>query len=206
MKKRKRSGPRGDYYIDRQLGISTCGVEEWDDTEHVYHRFESTSYRALDFLFSYYTPDEDAFLVDYGCGLGRINFYFHYQFGVGGYGLDVHEDRLRRARKNLIGYNRRQIERANIRFVWDKAEEHEPLLQSNLFYFFNPFAAPVFEDAFGAILKSLEKVDRPADLILYYPDRGYLNILSAQTVFTPLYLIDLPWSDDDRDYFMIYRH
>ena len=79
MKIRKQNGSRNDRFIDRQLGISTCGIEEWDGTEHLYHRFESTSYRALDFLFSHYTPDEDAFLVDYGCGLGRINFYFHHQ-------------------------------------------------------------------------------------------------------------------------------
>ncbi|MGI6333915.1 MAG: SAM-dependent methyltransferase [Saccharofermentanales bacterium] len=197
---------RRDHFIDRQLGISTCGIEEWDEIEYLYHRFESTSYRALDFLFSQYTPEEDAFLVDYGCGLGRVNFYFHHQFDIGGYGLEVHEGRLKRARENLDGYNRRQMENADIHFVHDRAEQHEPLPKSNLFYFFNPFVASIFADAFAAIVKSLERADRPADLILYYPNRDYLNILARQKVFKPLYLVDLPWNDDDRDYFMIYRH
>jgi hypothetical protein len=206
MRQKRSSGTRGDYAIDRQLGIVTCGIEEWDEGEETYHRYESTPYRALDRLVSLYLPPEDAFVVDYGAGLGRINFYLHHQLGLGGYGLDVHPDRIRRARANLRSYNARQGCRADIRFVREAAEVHCPSVQSNLFYFFNPFAASVFEAALRGIRRSLEERERAADLILYYPDPDYLQILAHQELFEPLYLVNLPWSKDPQDYFMIYRH
>lgn len=189
------------------MGIRTCGIEEWEeDDEPLYNRFESTPYRSLDTLFATYTPEEHAYLVDYGCGLGRINFYFHQQWGIRGYGLDVHEDRIRRARENLKGYRRSQGTAADIRFIHASAETHVPTPTSSLFYFFNPFDETIFEASVAQIIASLEAEDRTADLILYYPSEGYLDILAKQNVFKPLYLIDLPWSPDPRDYFMIYRH
>lgn len=189
------------------MGIETCGVEEWDEHEDLsYNRFESTPYRALDTLFAAYTPREDASLVDYGCGLGRVNFYFHHQWGIGGTGLEVHAGRLKRARANLQNYRRTEPMAVDVRFVAAKAEVYIPDPEASLFYFFNPFDGTIFAEAMARIEESLEQHDRDCDLVLYYPSEEYLDLMAKQTVFQPLYLVDLPWSRDPSDYFMVYRH
>lgn len=196
---------RGDLAVDRQLGIETCGIEEWEGDDELYHRFESTSYRALDSLWAEYMPLEDACLLDYGCGLGRVNFYAHHQLGLGGYGLEVHADRVRRAKENLRGYVRHQGVQADIRFIETMAEKHIPAPETSLFYFFNPFDVTVFEIVLKNILDSLVHRPRIADLVLYYPSWDYLEVMGKQDVFKPLLLVDLSWSSDPRDYFMVYR-
>ncbi len=191
--------------MDRHLGIRTCGIEEWEGGSQLYHRFESTSYRALDRLWAVYEPLEKACLLDYGCGLGRVNFYAHHQLGLDGYGLEVHPDRLRRAKENLSRYNRTQRTQATIRFVEAMAETYTPAPETSLFYFFNPFDVSVFGAALDQILGSLVRDARSADLVLYYPSEDYLDAMGQQSVFRPLLLVDLPWSPDPRDYFMVYR-
>ena len=59
---------KGDYAIDRQLGIVTCGIEEWDEGEETYHRYESTpTGRWIGWCFIC-RPKMPS--VDYGAGLG----------------------------------------------------------------------------------------------------------------------------------------
>ena len=79
---KRRKGSRSDNYIDRSLTIDSGGTQEWEDPNMDHFRFEATPYRALDELLTHYKPLENAFLIDYGAGLGRINFYFHHKFKI----------------------------------------------------------------------------------------------------------------------------
>ncbi len=207
--KREEKAPQGEYYVDRQLNIVTTGIEEWDDSVLNYNRFESTPYRTLDRLFEEYQPEEDAFLIDYGAGLGRINLYFHHRFRTAGYGLEVHPERLQRARENLDSYNKKfgfGQAPPPIYFIHEAAEYYQPPPQSNLFYFFNPFLSNIFEQALERIIDSFMLHDRQADLILYYPSDEYLYLLQNEAAFEPYLYLKLPWLNDRRECFWIFRH
>ncbi len=195
--------------MDRQLHISTCGIEEWDAEVTAYNRFESTPYRALDLLLEEYEPLPSAHLLDYGAGLGRVNLYLYHKLQIPGYGLEIHPDRLRRAEKNLRKYRKRmtpELSELPIRFISEYAEWHEPLPETNLFYFFNPFSLEVFRAAYTQIVASLKAFDRQADLILYYPADYFLYFMQLQSVFSHYQKIDLDWLDDKRECFYVYRH
>ncbi len=208
MPKRRR-GSRADSYIDRSLNIDSGGIEEWEDPNMDYFRFEATPYRALDELFKHYKPLNNAFLVDYGAGLGRINFYFHHKFKIPGYGVELHDGRIDSARKNLESYKLglpRSQRNVPISFEQARAEYHVIDPRANTFYFFNPFSDSIFYDVLGQILASLIENDRPADIILYYPSTLYMMLLESEPAFKLYQMVNLEYSNDPRECFMIYRH
>ncbi len=201
--------PKGDFFIDRQLHIQTTGIEEWDENVFDYYRFESTPYRALDALFEAYKPESNAYLLDYGAGLGRINLYFYHRFGIPGYGLEIHGERCQKAEKNWLSYAAAFSESAlnpPLRFIQEAAETHLPAPETNLFYFFNPFSIDIFEATIARILDALETNDRQADIILYYPHVYYLGYLLNVPCFESYLYVDLPYSKDPRDCFWVFRH
>lgn len=206
---KRRKGSRSDNYIDRSLNIDSGGIEEWEDPNMDYFRFEATPYRALDELLTHYKPLENAFLIDYGAGLGRINFYFHHKFKIPGYGIELHEGRITSARENLNNYKLglpRSERNVQISFEQARAEYHVIDPRANTFYFFNPFSDTVFYDVLGQILASLIEHDRPADIILYYPSMLYMMLMQSEPSFELLQMVDLEYSSDRRECFMIYRH
>lgn len=208
MAKRQR-GSRTDRYIDRSLNIDSGGIEEWDNDNMDYFRFEATPYRALDELLANYKPLEDAFLVDYGAGLGRINFYFHHKRGIPGYGVELHEGRIESARQNLVSYKKglpKSERNVQISFEQARAEYHVVDPRANTFYFFNPFSDTIYYDVLGQILASLIENDRTADIILYYPSTFYIMLMESEPAFKLHQMVTLDYSSDRRDCFMIYRH
>lgn len=205
----KKKAHKGEFAIDRELNIHTCGIEEWDRTVIHYHRSEPTPYRALDRFLEVYLALQDPFLVDFGAGRGRINFYFHHKMHVPGYGLELHPERLREALENRLNYARRKgmdPDELNIDFLACKAEEHLPVPESNMFFFFHPFADAVFEQALENIVHSLRQHDRIADLILYYPSYGYFRAIEQCGMFREFQFVDMDWNDDARDGFWVFRH
>lgn len=208
MLKRKR-GPRGDSYIDRSLNIDSGGIEEWEDPNMDYFRFEATPYRALDELLAHYQPLDNAFLVDYGSGLGRINFYFHHKLQIPGYGIELHEGRIASARKNLDSYKKglpKSRQNVQISFEQARAEYHVIDPRANTFYFFNPFSDQIYYDVLGQILASIMEKDRPVDIILYYPSMLYMMLMESEAAFELHQMVNLDYSNDRRECFMIYRH
>lgn len=205
----RRRGSRGDAQVDRILNIDSGGIEEWEEPNWDYFRFEATPYRALDELIERYEPLDNAFLVDYGSGLGRINFYFHHKFGMPGYGIELHDGRIKQANENLKSYklglprNQRGIQ---LKFIKAYAEKHEPDPRANTFFFFNPFSDQIYYDVLGKILDSLIEHDRPCDIILYYPSSHYMMLMASEPNFKLHQVINLDYSSDTRDCFMVYRH
>lgn len=195
--------------IDQTLNIQTTEIEEWDPSMIDYHRSEPTPYKALDLFIEHYMPFEDAFLVDYGSGLGRINLYFHHKLGLPGLGIEVDPGRIQKAWENLMGYaEAKQVsaDRIKISFFGTKAEAYLPPEQANTFYLFHPFSDWIFREVLDQICRSIELNDRTVDIILYYPSFGYFQSLQTCGLFEEWLFVDCPWNKDPRDGFWVFRH
>lgn len=200
---------RKEEDIDRDLNIHTCQIEEWDNNMLDYHRSEPTPYVALDLFFKHYLPLDNARLVDYGSGLGRINLYFYHLLHMPGIGIEVDSGRVQRAWENLaqyaIGLNI-AADKVPIQFLETKAEAFLPPPQTNTFYLFHPFSDWIFRDVLDRITQSIDLADRTVDLILYYPSFGYFQSIQTCGYFEEWLFVDCPWNKDPRDGFWVFRH
>lgn len=201
--------PTDDLKVDKELHIRTTAIEEWEDGIYDYHRSEPTPYKALDALFNAYTPLEEAHLIDYGSGLGRINLYFHHHYQMPGIGLELHPERYQSAYENLYDYSLAKglnPESLGISFLQVKAEKFHLPPEANTFYFFHPFADFIFSQAIERIIESIDHHPRMVDIILYYPSFGYFQHVMQNGYFEEHLFVDCDWNDDHRDGFWVFRH
>lgn len=195
--------------IDLSLGIHTSRIDEWDQSMIDYHRSEPTPYIALDRLIEHYQPLENAFLVDYGSGLGRINLYLNHRLELPGLGIEVDPDRVQQAWENLMSYAQTKqlpADRIDISFLGTKAEDYLPPEKANTFYLFHPFSDWIFREVLDQIVRSIDQWDRTVDIILYYPSFGYFQSLQHCSLFEEWLFVDCPWNKDERDGFWVFRH
>ena len=66
---------------DRQLNINTIGRDETHSDEH-HSPYEPTPYCVLDRMLGNGVFDNVSYLIDYGCGKGRVSFYLAFYRGV----------------------------------------------------------------------------------------------------------------------------
>jgi len=93
---------------------------------------------------------------------------------------------------------------APIDFKFGIAERYKVEKEDNCFYFFNPFTVPIFKKVVNNIIRSVDKHNRPVDMILYYPFPDYVDFLRT-TPFTIIKDIEVPDATDVRERFVIYR-
>lgn len=168
---------------DQELSIQTEEIQKnGKDTYHC-HRYEPTPYAVLDALFSYYTPSPQDVLVDYGCGLGRLNFYAEKRYSLRSTGVEFSFSYYRRALHNLQTYNGNKD---NIHFVHCRAEDYIISPNETLFYFFNPFSCEIFRSVINRILDSWQEAPRKITVILYYPEDDAIFYLEHHTAFQRL--------------------
>ena len=189
---------------DQELGIITEEIQtDGTDTFHR-HRYEPTPYEVLDELFSYYTPEKSDVIVDYGCGLGRLNFYIESRYSLVSTGVEFSDKYYERALANQRSYKGKGD---NITFVHCAAEDYVVSPYETVFYFFNPFSVDVFRRVINQILSSWQEAPRTLTLILYYSEDDTIFYLENHTSF---HLIDeIAASDqvrsDRRERFSLYR-
>ncbi|MGI6551564.1 MAG: hypothetical protein ACOX37_00225 [Bacillota bacterium] len=70
----------GERKLDKLLGIKTVEIREWKDNKVQYNRYEGTPYKVLEILCENYKFKDIDRVVDFGCGRGRVAFYFHNRF------------------------------------------------------------------------------------------------------------------------------
>ncbi|WP_010096213.1 methyltransferase [Ornithinibacillus scapharcae] len=92
-----------EHDYDKLLNIKTHGKGSPDNVTH-YYPYEPTPYEALEILFNQYEVNGSDQFVDFGCGLGRLNFYLHYHFRVKVTGIEMDELSYRKALKNKDSY------------------------------------------------------------------------------------------------------
>lgn len=197
-----------DKERDIQLKISTTGLRDWtgEKAKH-YNRAESTPYKALDELFEHYQVDDHDVMVDFGAGRGRTSFYVNDRFGIPVTGVELHEQTFDELIINEQHYLKgKSLQFSNIYFEFGYAQKYQIRPEENIFYFFNPFSTAIFRSVIKNIVKSLENVPRPADVILYYPEDDFQQYMENQTPFRRIQTIRLPWEDQNKKKFIVYHY
>lgn len=165
---------------DKELGIHTEEVQIDGTGSFHCHRYEPTPYEVLEELFYHYTPKETDVIVDYGCGLGRLNFYIENRFSLVSTGVELADRYYEGALKNRETYfgNKEKIT-----FVQCPAQDYEVAPDETVFYFFNPFSISIFRRVMNRILFSWQKNPRELTLILYYPEDDVVFYIENHTAF-----------------------
>ncbi len=191
---------------DSLLYIKTVGIREWLERHIHYNRYEATPYKALDRLFKAYKLKKTDRIVDFGCGRGRVAFYIHNHFHIPVTGIEVNDITYDEALDNKWRYRQRAKHiKAPIKFEYGPAEKYQVEPTDNKFYFFNPFSVKIFRKVVNNILDSVEKEERPIDIILYYPMPEYKEFLKEETSFQLINKVKLPDTSDNKEKFLIYR-
>lgn len=196
-----------EKYYDKLLNINTIGNQNWKNTSTHNHPYEPTLYIALEELFEDYNLSKDDYIVDFGCGMGRLIFYINYYFKSYVTGVEINERYYEEALINKINYvkkNKKSEDKIN--FECNLAQQYEISTLDNKFYFFNPFSIQIFSKVIDNILESYEENMRDMDIIMYYPSAEYLDFLDYKTPFIlnkEIYLKDL-YEKDDKEKFVIY--
>lgn len=189
---------------DEELGIHTEEVQIDNTDSFHYHRYEPTPYEVLEELFYNYTPEKTDVIVDYGCGLGRVNFYVESRFSLASTGVEYTDRYYQKALRNKETYLGKK---ENITFIQCAAQDYKVSSKENVFYFFNPFSVSIFRQVINQILLSWQEVPRDLMLILYYPEDDAIFYLENHTSFELLKEIangEQVYSDR-RERFCLYR-
>ena len=195
-----------DY--DKLFNIETSKEQKDFHQSLHYNRYEATPYSALETLFKEYTITEADSAVDYGCGKGRLLFYINHFYNSKVTGIEMDESFYNDCLKNKEYYLSKHKNALNkINFINDFAENYNININDNKFYFFNPFSVQIFMKIVDNILESLEKNNRPVEIILYYPSDDYIYYLDNCTTFELIneITIDHLYSKNSRERFLIYR-
>ncbi len=196
-----------EKYYDKLFNINTIGNQDWKITSIHNHPYEPTLYIALEELFKNYQLLENDYVVDFGCGMGRLLFFINYYFKSNVTGIEVNERYYKEALYNKINYgkkNKKCLDKIN--FICTKAQNYKIKSLENKFYFFNPFSIQIFSKVIDNILESYEKNPRNMDIIMYYPSQDYLDFLDYKTPFMmheEILLKDL-YCKDEKEKFVIY--
>lgn len=182
-----------EIYYEEMLNITTVGKKSEVNNSTYYHPYEPTPYSALEHLTKYYEVSSADYIVDFGCGKGRLNFFLHYFFQATVKGIEMNEDFYHDAINNKLTYLKKvNRNEQSIQFVCCKAEHYEIQPEDNRFYFFNPFSVQIFMKVVNNILRSVEITNREVDIILYYPHDDYQFFLEYQTSFQLIKEIKIP--------------
>lgn len=197
-----------EQYYEKLLNIKTSGEQKNFNESIHYNRYEPTAYSALEVLSKNYTLTEVDSIIDFGCGKGRLNFYINHFFQATVTGIEMNSFFYKEALENKKAYlknHKKKID--NINFLNCFAEEYNINPSNNKFYFFNPFSVQIFTKVVKKIIISVEKSERPVDIILYYPSEDYIYFLENNTSFRLFDEIRLPslYDKDHRQTFLVYR-
>src|SRR5699024_7550301 len=126
-----------DYRKDQEMNIDTKGLIEWPRGVNLdYFRTESTSYKDLERFISSYDVLENAHLVDYGSGKGRIVFYFNYELDIPTTAIEVNRVAFSYLQENYVKYQEKFPEKAQkLTILEEKAENYHVKKEDNVFYF-----------------------------------------------------------------------
>ncbi|WP_075980219.1 methyltransferase [Bacillus massilinigeriensis] len=197
-----------EQYYDDLMNIKTGESQKGFVQSIHYYRYEPTPYQALEELFKRYQLESSDYIVDFGCGKGRLIFFINYLFHANVVGIEMNKDLYKEALENRKSYLKKfRISEEKIQFYCGIAENYEISPFDNRFYFFNPFSIPIFMNIVNHILNSVEKYNRDIELILYYCSDDYIFFLENQTAFELKEEITLPGLFDHNPYerFLIYR-
>lgn len=197
-----------EQYYEKLLNIKTSGEQKIFNASIHYHRYEPTSYSALEILSENYEFSAEDSIVDFGCGKGRFCFFINYFFKSAVTGVEMNNFFYREAienKKHSLQPNKNQKDRIN--FANCFAEKYPIDSSNNKFYFFNPFSMQIFAKVIKNILFSAERYERPVEIILYYPSNDYIYFLDTIPNLLLINEIKVPamHDNDPRHKFLVYK-
>ena len=155
---------------DASLRIQTCGRDALGADEY-HHPYEPTPYSVLERLAVSGMIGKDDFVLDYGCGKGRVGFFLSYQTKAKTVGIEYDERIYAGALENQM------TARTKAEFVLTRAEEYEVPSEVNRCYFFNPFSVEILHKVMARIIESWYEHPRELFLFFYYPADEYISYL-----------------------------
>ena len=197
-----------EQYYEKLFKIKTTGEQKNFNESIHYHRYEPTSYAALEALSSTYGFSYEDSIVDFGCGKGRLNFYINYFFDSSVTGIEMNNFFYKQAVENKKSYLQiYKNKKDKINFSNCLAEKYYINSKDNKFYFFNPFSMQIFSKVIKNILASVDVNKRAVDVILYYPSNDYIYFLDTNSNFVLINEIKVPYlyDNDPRHKFLVYR-
>ena len=172
-----------DREWDKRLRIKTIGRE--DESNPNYAPYEPTPYEVLKRVAESGYIRRRQHVLDYGCGKGRGAFFLADAVGCRATGIDQSQKLI-----DLAVENRRTARSGSrVRLGRVLAEQYLPG-EEDVFFFFNPFSAKVFEGVLRNIAVAWFHNPRPMTLLMYYPSEDYVRALEAAEGFTRLSPID----------------
>ena len=164
---------------DAFLGIDTK-EEEWveEGIPETYNRYEVTPYDVLSVTCEQLHIKPTDCIVDFGCGKGRILFFFNNYYLCRTKGIEHDAQLYRQLEDNKAYYTVRFKERESMIDLYHmRAEDYPIAKEDNIFYFFNPVAPELFASILERIVHSIEEYSRVVTLILYYISEDYMKII-----------------------------
>ena len=155
---------------DASLRVQTCGRDVLGADEY-HHPYEPTPYSVLERLAVSGMIGKDDFVLDYGCGKGRVGFFLSYQTKAKTVGIEYDERIYAGALENQM------TARTKAEFVLTRAEEYEVPSEVNRCYFFNPFSVEILHKVMARIIESWYEHPRELFLFFYYPADEYISYL-----------------------------
>ena len=191
-----------EHEWDRKYHIDTCGRDENSASENNYP-YEPTPYSVLERLAKSGLITKDTYLLDYGCGKGRVCIALAAMTGCRAKGIDISEKLIDAANRNLAGSHVKD----RVSFAIGDAARYE-IGNEDTFFFFNPFSEVILKSAVGEILWSWYENPRPMKLFFYYPSDEFITSLMTEEDLCFVDEIDcrdLFDGDNDRERIMIFE-
>ena len=163
-----------DKYWDKTLCFRTTGRDDSRSTP-LYYPYEPTDYCVLERLANYGYIRKRDYLLDYGCGKGRVSFFLAYQTGCKTLGIEYDERLIYRAEAN----QKRALSGNRTQFVHQNALDFSVPLEATRAFFFNHFSVAILETVLGHILTSFDERERDFLLFFYYPSGDYESFLQG---------------------------
>lgn len=194
--------------FEKLLCINTIKEQKNFNESIHYNRYEATPYNALDLFFKEYPCSSTDYIIDFGCGKGRLAFFANHFYNANVTGIEMNVEYYNSCLDNKSSYISTHPNTVNkIHFINDFAQKYSLSAKDNKFYFFNPFSVQIFINVINNILISFEKFQRNIDIILYYPSDDYIYHLENFTPFKFEGSVKIPmlFDKDSRELFLVYR-
>ena len=159
---------------ERGLHINTTGRDESESDDNRFP-YEPTPYPVLQRLAESGLINRNSYVLDYGCGKGRVCFFLALQCGCRATGIDFSEKLIHKAEDN----GKRFPGQGKVQFLCCPAEQYEPKDEDAIF-FFNPFTERTLQVVLGQIRKSLYQKNRQIRLFCYYPSDEFVSCLMTE--------------------------
>lgn len=189
-----------EQYWEQFLHIKTNGDQALFPTDISIHRYEATPYSDFELLFDHFEFQTNAYVIDFGCGKGRLNFFLAAK-NIPNHGVEIDRYLLTTAQQNKNNFAKHFIIHPTFSCEW--AQSYDIQQHMNTFYFFNPFDLRTFQQVITNIIHSYWLNIRQIELTLYYPSTTYENFLDDCTPFEKQKIIRCSQTNS-RHCFLIY--